>query len=208
MQSRILAPVVALTALLAFAVPSASESLIGVFFNTDATDCDATVPINSPVTWYLCAVLSGDALAAGMSGAEFRQTGTPATWFATSTPNPAANVHLGDPLGAGAIIAFPSCQGTQTGVVLLYTVNGFAPTQVTDAVLRIEQHSTPNNPNFQCPSMINCGPPPLFTRFCVCGTAAIINRQFSLVCFPDAPACPTVGTEARGWSALKSLYRD
>jgi hypothetical protein len=192
----------ALAALVTLTASPVSASVIGVFFDQEATDCEASVTAPNFVTWYVCAVLFEDPLASiGIAAAEFRQTGTPIGWIMTVTPSPASNVSIGDPLGAGCDIAFPTCQGVSPPhVVLLYTVTGVATSQVTDAELHIEMRSPPTNPNFQCPVLVICLPP-TFGLYCVGGSDAVINRSGSKVCPPVAIATPS-------WSGMKALYRD
>ena len=179
-----------------FPATDARSSSIVVSFTPDGFDCTATVPANTPVTWYLVAILGGDAAGNGITGAEFRQVSTPGGWFVNAIPNPAAVVNIGNPIGPnGANIAFPSCQTGPS--VLLYTVTGFATTQVTNAWLAIERHATPNNPNFACPLLVICDPP-VFPLVCVPpGGFAIINGD-RCIC------CPAI--EAKSWSGVKALY--
>jgi len=172
---------------------SVNASSIGVFFATDGSDCDANVVANSPVTWYLIAVLGGDGAANGITGAEFRMDGTPAGWFVNPTSNPASNIALGNPITGGCNIAFPSCQVGQNGFVLLYTVSGFATSGPTARFI-VAGHSSPSNPDFHCPLLVLCDPP-TFTKVCVLGGQGVVNGV----------AC-TVGVQQKSWSSVKSLY--
>ena len=171
---------------------SAVASSIGIFFSADGSDCDATVLENTAVTWYICAVLGGDAGGSGITGAEFRQDGTPAGWFMTPAYSPAANVSIGLPTTGGCNLAFPDCKSG--GIVLLYTVSGFATTSVSDMRLQIHRHTNPSNPHFPCPLLVLCDGP-TYTKICVPGGEAIIN----------GPPC-TVGIQQKSWGAVKSLY--
>jgi hypothetical protein len=168
---------------------TASASSIGVFFSPDATDYEAIIPANTPATWYILAVLGGDAAAGGTTGAEFRQVGTPAGWFMSPAADPAAT-SIGNPIAGGANIAFPACRSG--GVVLLYTVSGLATTLVHDHPLSIDRHSTPSNSNFSCPLLVLCDAP-VFTTICVSGGYAMINYD-------------NLGVEPASWSSVKGLF--
>jgi hypothetical protein len=174
----------------------ASAQSIGVFFDTGATDCDATIGGFAPATWYIIGLLGG-ASAGGITGAEFRQDGTPAGWFMTPTANPLANLTIGSPTAGGANSAFPDCQQGAGGLVLLYTVGGFAATAaVPETYLTIDRHTTPSSPDRQCASQILCDAP-VFTQICVGAGQAIINGR----------PC-TVGVEPTSWSKMKALYQN
>ena len=171
---------------------TASASSIGVYFNPDATDYDAIIPANTLATWYILAVLGADAAAGGTTGAEFRQVGTPAGWFMNPTANPGSGLSIGNPIAGGANIAFPVCQSGAGGVVLLYTVSGFATTLVEDHPLSIDRHSTPSNSNFSCPLLVLCDAP-VYTKICVQGGYALINYD-------------NLGVEPASWSSVKGLF--
>ena len=179
----------------------ASASSIGVYFDREATTCEASIPIYTEFTWYHIVRLGGDALEDGFTAAEYRQTGTPTGWIVSVVSNPFASLTLGSPLTDGALIAFQTCQNGPNGIVLLATVTGFATSEVSDAELQIEAHTSPSNPNFQCPSpnLLNCSAP-LFTRICVAGSDAVINRLHSRLCLDLA-------VQPSSWTGVKSLYQ-
>jgi hypothetical protein len=153
-----------------------------------------TFPGGAPVTFYIHAVLGGDAAAGGITGAEFRVDNVPTSgegWFVTPTANAASNVAIGNPIAGGCNIAFPSCQ---TGsAVLLYTVSGFATTGPSRTFIT-DRHTTPSNPQFPCPLLVLCDAP-VFTKICVGAGEAFLNRG----------TC-TVGVEEKSWSSVKSLF--
>jgi hypothetical protein len=180
---------------LCLAFGSANASSIGVFFAQDGSDCDNTNAPNSPITWYLSAVLGGDAGAGGITGAEFRMDGTPSGWFITPTRNPNANIDVGSPLTGGTNIAFPSCQAGANGIVLLFTCSGFATTNPS-GYFSVLRHNNPSSPDFPCPLLVLCDAP-VFTKICVPGGQGIINGG----------NC-TVGVEQKSWSSVKSLYNN
>jgi hypothetical protein len=190
--------ILAVAVLVLFHPAAGRASNIVVSFTPDGSDCTGTVPINTMVTWYIVAILGGDAAANGITGAEFRQVSTPGGWFMNAVPNPASSISIGDPLGpCGANLAFPSCQPGANGAVLLYTVSGFATTQVTNAWLAIERHACTAQPPWLCPLLVICDAP-VYTMVCVPpGGFAIINGDHCVCCPAVDPA---------SWSRVKALY--
>ena len=82
-------------------------SHIGVSFTPDGNDCDITISSVGPVTWYIFAYLYNDDAFCGITGAEFRQDGSPSNWFLLATPSPMATSTTGNPIAGGCTIAFP-----------------------------------------------------------------------------------------------------
>jgi hypothetical protein len=200
MKVRVIASLVMAACL---AAGSANASSIGAFFTADASDCDFQTP--NFFTLHVIAILGGDAAAAGISGAELRVTGledqAPApTWFVSVTPNPAANVVIGNPTtaGGGVNLGFPSCQAPMGGRVSLFTVSVFAngPPVLGERTFAVLRHTVPTNANFQCPLVTLCDPP-TFTKVCVPGGEAFLNR--------GEGTC-TVGVQQTSWSQVKSLF--
>jgi hypothetical protein len=172
---------------------SASASGIGVFFRSDATDADTCIPQNSAFSIYVIAILGGDPAANGITGAEYRLTGTDPAWFMNVVPNPSANVDLGSPLdGVGANIAWPQCQALH--MVLMHTIAGFSPVPPVPRTLRIERRNPPTNPNFPCPLVTLCDAE--FTWLCVPGGDGFVNRPMD---------CPVAVAPAT-WTQVKGLY--
>jgi hypothetical protein len=177
------------------AVSPASASSIGVYFASDASDCDATVTANQAFSFYVLANLYGDETVNGISGAEFRIRNWPAGWASTATPNPATNISLGNPLAEGARIGFGTCQPPGVnGVVLLYTIDAVATTAVMNLALVVDKHTTPSFPALPCPLLTSCGFE--FPFHCVAGGQALIN----------GPPCST-GAAPSTWTQVKALYR-
>jgi len=189
MKVRVLA-LLSLAALLA-AGPAAASS-IGVFFAADGSDCDATQALFTPLDIYIMAVLGGDAAQGGITGAEFRMDGIPPGWFNSATANPVGTVALGNPIGGGCNLGFSSCQSG--ALVLLYTINSFATTSLSNLTYRVLPHSTPSNPFFPCPLLVICDAPD-YTKVCVPGGTAFVNGG----------AC-TVGVAPTSWTGVKALY--
>jgi hypothetical protein len=190
MKAPILAP---LAIALWLSAGTASASSIGVFFAADGSDCDATVEAYTPLTWYVCAVLSGDAAADGVTGAEFSLEGAPDDMFKNVFVNEAANVSLGSPVAGGCNIAFPTCQTGENGILLLYRIEAITISKPGPTYLTITKHTKPSNSEFQCPVLVLCDNN--YTMMCVAGGSAIINGA----------AC-TVGVERTTWSRIKGLY--
>ena len=77
------------------AVGSANASSISVYFSADGSDCDLYIPVPfTPVNLWILAGLYGDAAIGGITGAEFRVDGWPASWFGTPVRSPAANIDV------------------------------------------------------------------------------------------------------------------
>jgi hypothetical protein len=178
---------IALALALQLSPPCYGQS-IDIFFDAAGTDCDATVPQPfSTGTIYVMARLGGP-FADGITGAEFRITGAPTTWFYTQLcPCGEGNV-----LREGVRLGSAVCQST--ALVPLLSINYMAPTVPSEVYLRVEKHTTPSNPAFQCPVLVRCDAP-AFTLGCVAGGQAIIN----------GPPC-TVGAQPSSWSRLKLLF--
>ena len=149
----------------------ANDGRIGVYADLTATQTEAVFSIGVPRTLYIVATLEGQS-ADGMTAAEFRVTGMPDDWLVFTTPNPAANVVLGDPFRRQgdihrAILAFPGCQA-QDGRVLLYTAVVIATSKVTPQMLLVTAADPPTNPAFAVPLLTRCDPPE-FTKVPVDG---------------------------------------
>lgn len=137
----------------------------------------------------------------GVGGAEFRIVGVPAGFsVVTRTTNPNAAV-FGDPLGAGTnIVLFPGGSG---GCISLFAFTFLATESLQDVRLRVERHSRPSNPNFDCPVLAysDCGPKPGSNRSiclqCVGSSEAVVN--------PTGPDC-SVAVRSTSWAGLKQLY--
>jgi hypothetical protein len=69
----------------------AGNGAIGLYFDADCTTCSATVTPGDPFTLYVNATLAGGT-ADGITAAEFRISGMPASWFTFVTANPMATV--------------------------------------------------------------------------------------------------------------------
>src|SRR2546425_9641037 len=137
--------IVTLAMALTLAVGSASAQSIGVFWDTGAGTCSTTQPAFQPGTAYVIALLAG-ADATGITGAEMSLSGIPSGWFPSVNPKSGAT-SLGNILGAGGNIAFVCDSGTG-GLVVLYTINYFATSAVSNQYVSVLQSTPPRNPNF------------------------------------------------------------
>jgi hypothetical protein len=181
-------------------VAAASPTTIGVFFDADATDCDASVTPSEPFNVYVSAALGTDAAGAGITGAEFRVEGLSGIPVLSVTPNPAsAGFAVGNPTAGGCNIAFPSCM-TGEGprrVVLLYTISCLAPSPLQPRTVSVLWHAVPIDVWDPCrpgPNVVLCDYP-VFTRVCASGGSAFINNG----------SC-AVAVQPTTWSAVKSLF--
>jgi hypothetical protein len=181
-------------ALLCAITQPALASHLGLSLNGSdpSPECQELVlPVSEPATLHIVAVLQNDAAALGITGADLRLEGWPATWFGSVTPNPAAHVTLGNPLTGCATIGFPTC--ITTSPVVLYTVS-FLPAG-GDAGLSVRGCDPSTEPP-GCPLLVLCNAPaPL--RLCVTGGRMGINR----------PGFCTTGVTTTAWSHVRALYR-
>jgi hypothetical protein len=143
-------------------------------------------------TLYVVAAMFGDEATNGITGAEFRIQGFPASWFPGATPNPAATA-IGDPLGAGCSISF-ALSTRPWFAVLLYTLNYF-PTDAEVRNVNVVTATPPFDPQFDCPVMILCDVNR--TRLCVTGGYFRFN---------NIEPCELAVEQTR-WSEVKALYR-
>jgi hypothetical protein len=193
LQLRIIANVVVA---LFVATGAARASSIGVFFDAAGTDCDAQIPENSAFTIYVIAILSGDAAAAGVTGAEYQLLGADPAWLTMVTPNPTATFVIGSPIdGVGANIGWPSCQTPATGTLLLHTITGFSPGATSPRTLRVVPRFCAHA-CYYCPLVTLCDIE--FTKLCVSGGEAFVNR----------PTPCNVAVQPSTWTQVRALYRN
>jgi hypothetical protein len=188
MKVRIIA---SLVLALCLGIGTANASSIGIYFAADGSDCDYTAAMYGMFNWYVLVHAYGDGAVNGVTSAEFRVDGVPASWFNNISANPAANTVLGN-LFTGTNVAFPGCMPGPW--ILLYTVSSLPTAPPTAATWRIMQHTTPSNPNLPCPLVTLCDAP-YYTAICVSGGQAYLNGQ----------TC-SVGVEQSTWSQVKSMY--
>ena len=190
-----------LAAACAFTARAAGAQAIGVYFDPAAGPTTIVQPAPGSGTLYILAILGG-AASNGIAGAEFRVGCFPPDWYATWSSLSGSPI-LGSPFGAGAQIAFPSCQEGTNGVVLLCTVMYFATSAVVNHCIGVAARIPPSNPNYSCPVVVICDSP-TYTYQCVRGGEAVFNPTDE-ECRPW-DTCP-VAVNPATWSVLKGLYR-
>lgn len=139
----------------------------------DRLSCRADAPAGVPVTLY---VLAMPHWFNGIAGVELRIEGLPPEWWATATPNPAANYTTGDPLAAaGAQIAFGDCAVADAGgAVLLYTLEVMHQGDTAMHELLVRGRMNPSDPRFACAFLVLCDAP-VYTRLCVSTAPFYLN---------------------------------
>ena len=176
---------------------SGSPSSVGVFFDADATDCDASAAAFMPFTVWLCATLGTDAAGNGILGVQFRVAGlSDIVW--SITPSAAAQFALGDPTANGCVIGFPTCTsgvGPQNAV-LLYTILCLPFGPVSPRVLSVEPPTLPCNDCWTPGPVATLCDAPVFTKLSVSGGQAMLNNG----------SC-TVTVRPATWGGVKSLFR-
>lgn len=173
-------------------VTFARAASIGLFADPDCSTCRMTLAAGEIGTFYIAAQPL-ELQPSRPDGAEFRVVGLPDGWHTVSVqPSPAAAIVIGDPLGGGTNIAFPT--GQPGPCVNLFTVQVFASNAASEVQLRVVQHSTPSNPLFQCPVMVMDWIP--FTKICVDGGSLLVN---------SVQNC-SVSVTSTTWSMLRRLY--
>jgi hypothetical protein len=170
---------------------AASPTSVGIFFDVDATDCDASVPQWAEFYLYVAAILGTDIGGGGITSASLSLQGIDPAWSPTMIANPAASITLGGPLDAQIDVGFSTCQTSSP--VLLFTVRCVMIPPLGPRLLRVAR---PFNPHWALAPMVSICVPPTFPYIQVPGGEAILNGG----------AC-TVGVEAGTWSSVKSMFR-
>ena len=177
--------------ILVLAAGSLSAQIIAPFADPGATSCTITAPPNVPTPFYIVALPEPFE---GFIEARFRITGLPANLYTTTTIVTDRASVSGDPFGSGVNFYFTSCQGPAP--VVLFTI---ILTNLGDAAgnrtIRVERHTMPTNPMFQCPLLVVCDPPE-YTVACVAGGQAFLN---------SSSECE-IALEDVTWSQVKALY--
>jgi len=192
---------------LSAASAQAQNGSIGVYLDSDGTTC-AGQTSGGPLTGSIWANLGGDA-AGGGTGAEVRVVSTfTDDYVIVATPNPAANIVIGDPFNIlGVNIAFPTCQTDARVQLFTFQVvplNGNPP---EDEWLTLKQRYDYNNPNFPCPLVVLCASES-FGLACV---GAPDSDHWRAVVNPSVGTsadCQPVAVESTSWSSIKGLYRN
>jgi hypothetical protein len=157
-----------------------------------------SIPAENPTgTFSILAVGGAEATCCpGLTGAEFGVQGLIGNWLVTATPNPAANLVLGGPIGDGGNIAFAA--DLMDSSVLLYSISirylgGGAP---PPTVLRVVAKNPPSNPNWPCPLVTGGGGCPCWAIACATGGQLYINSSGDCL----------LSVELVTWSNVKGLF--
>ena len=167
---------------------------LGIYFDPAGTICQGTIQPDLPGMVYVVAKL--DLASSAFAGAEFRFSGVPASWSAFPVANPEI-VALGNPLEAGATVAFP-CYESERGPLVLYSVLVLAGTEVSDVQFTLLHRNPPTNTQFRCPLLVACTS---FVKHCIEGEPCFVNST------TPTPCGEPTAVEPRSWSAVKALYR-
>lgn len=191
---RRLARIVIVALALAAGARATQAQVIGIYEDAAGSDNCIQARMGMPITFYIRFVPGGGA--PGFTGVEFRVAGLVANppWFINIIPVPATDVCWTgcDPFGPGVLMAFPSCITTP---VNLLTIQGFVVGTMPEMEWTVVGADPPSNPQFGCPLVYLCDLPN-FTRLCVSGGQAFVNRPGE---------CP-VAVESWTWSRVRSLY--
>ena len=174
---------------------------------TTSGSCYGSLPIFSPTTLHVVYYL-GSANQVGITGAGFQIRGFPADWLIQKTASPAANLALGDPLGAGVVLGFPSCQdGLPTGRIVLYTLHVVPLSTIGEFIVETRATSQSGYPH-DSPFVVLCDEPEFTVLDVACG-AFFGNYAWCPCCtaVTSAPPCAAVAVETTTWSRTKGLFR-
>lgn len=173
----------------------ASLPSIGLYFDPDCATCSMDATLGVLIVLYVNAQLGGR-LSQGFLGAECSVFGIPADWSILDvTPNPAASVVLGNPVGEGCNIAFQQCQGPPGGCVNLFVIRILPVSLRSNVRSYVRPHTRPSCPGFCCAWLWACDAP-IYTQYCAWMGQAWIN----------GPPC-SVGVVPGSWGSVKQLYQ-
>src|SRR2546426_1017289 len=126
--------------------------------------CETPVPFGTSQTLDVWVCVEGTIIG-GITAAEFRIAGLPASWATAVDPDPAGTA-TGDLFGNGVRIAFPNCNPGSGQYLHLFTVRVTALDSSTDVVLMVAAKIPPTDPTFDCALVTKCDAP-VFTKVCV-----------------------------------------
>ena len=177
-----------------------ASATIGIYFDTEGTQCQGTITPGAIDTVYVLAKLgAADDSYCGIAGAEFRFAGIPPSWHTSPVLHPDL-LGIGDPFDEGVTVVSAMCRRPVNGVVLLFTVLVLADAAVPDVTFSIEGRQPPTNQLFPCPLVLACDDP-VFTKVCVQAEPCFVNPTVPRKCAASTAVAPTT------WSQLKALYR-
>ena len=184
--------------LVAVAPEFAASGSIGLYADPSGLLCSDHVTPLVPFRWYVVARLEG-MTRCGISVVELGIQGLPPGFFLSITPNPAADVVIGNPFTIGAL-GF-DCERGDGEAIVLYTLDGVATNAVENVEMVVDAGSPPSNRLWPYPYGELC-PNLGIGRRRMRGTSFVINPP------PGHPCDTTVNAESATWGAVKSLYRD
>jgi hypothetical protein len=167
---------------------------IGVYATTNCDGSSSQVALYQTVTLFVMAETTAEDFAGGLFGsAGYRLSGIPASWPASATPNPTAQVNLGDPFGDGVMIGFSPFLGP--GCFLLHTLDLTNTTGAVDMQLDVAAYRAADvlgAPAGTCAWLfMNCEDCPADPGVtCVAGISHVVN--------PTVPVIPSTWTRVRG----------
>jgi hypothetical protein len=151
--------------------------------------------------WYHIVRLGGDALEDGFTAAVYRQTGTPTGWIVSVVSNPFASLTLGSPLTEGRSSLFrPVRMGRMESFCSPPSPVSRLPRSATPSCRsRLTRHPAIRTFSARARTC-SIAPHRFFTRICVAGSDAVINRWHSRLCLDLA-------VQPSSWTGVKSLYQ-
>jgi hypothetical protein len=178
------------------AAQSAANGLLGIFFDTNGSKCDGTIPQGGMTTLYVLLAANGDTRG-GIKGAEFRVSSESTGYrFFGENISPIFNIHLGHLFTEGLNVAAPDCVNQVVVPMVSFQVQNLGGG--SDAVVSIEPRNPPSNSNFPC-ALVNLCDAPTYTAVCVRPGKAVLNPSGSVACGS--------GASSSEWGRVKELYR-
>jgi hypothetical protein len=204
MRRKSLLAVVVAGALALSVSAQAADGTIGIYLDDAGTQCEGFIiqPVTMGSVWMNLA----GATAGGITVAEFRITNSdPSAYTVSFIPDAGVDVTIGDPLLAGTLVAFGTCQGAGTGRVKLGQLVILENANTADVNLTVRQHFTPSNEEYPCPLAVLCDEP-FYTKVCLGPLNADHWRAWLNPSDGVSGVCEPVGVEQTTWSGVKSLY--
>jgi hypothetical protein len=191
---------IVLLLLVAVAMPrggAASEGLLGIYSDLQATACDLAVPVGASRTFYVVFVPDGSTRG-GIQGAEFQVDASEASGYLIASEESMGDISVGGgAFSGGTSIGWAQCQSDLAIPVLKFQVLNVG-SGASDAPLQVRARSNPTNPTFAC-ALANLCDAPTFTQVCVSKGVGFLNATGDVACGS--------GAQKRKWSGVKALYK-
>jgi hypothetical protein len=175
-----------------------SPGTLGIYFDPDGLTCRGAVVPFTPVNLYVLIKLSG-ITSCGVTGAEFRILGIPASWFVNLVPL-APHLTLGNPLLNGVNVAFGGCTRGTSQVVSVYRLEVLPTTAVADLELQVVPRNPPTNELTDYPLVTLCDNG--YTKARVAAHSAYLNPTGPVPCDEGL-----VTVQPVSWGQVKLRYR-